>query len=219
MTKSGDPRIKPRQLGPVATDSLDPTRVRRSARREAQAHFAEDEKAAALARLEMGLMRATEAFTNWVVELHRRSAGFPLSFQDIALLHSVCLRGGTPSLSEMLLFMHRHDLAALQYSFRKLERHGYVKRVRGASRREVAYEITALGKEITDAYSALRHAVLSPVLGSIREFTDQIHDAAAVLERMIGLYDQAVQALLNEHLMKRPFAHTPPSDSGDGASE
>jgi predicted MarR family transcription regulator len=194
---------KPRSAGHVPMTTLGQPNGKSDKPGESVLHFAQDAESAALARLEMGLMRATEAFTNWAVELHRKSSGVHLAFPDIALLHSVRLRGGTPSLSEMLLFMHRHDLAALQYSFRKLERHGFVKRVRGASKREVAYQITALGREATDAYSELRHQVLIPVVRCLTDFTDNIHDAAAVIERMIGLYDQAVQALLNEHLMKR----------------
>lgn len=201
---------KARSAGGVPIASLGQQAARAERAAEVIPHFAQDAESAALARLEMGLMRATEAFTNWAVELHRKSSGVHLAFQDIALLHSVRLRGGTPSLSEMLLFMHRHDLAALQYSFRKLERHGFVKRVRGASKREVAYQITALGREATDAYSELRHQVLIPVVRCLTDFTDNIHDAAAVIERMIGLYDQAVQALLNEHLMKRPPAAPTP---------
>lgn len=171
-------------------------------------HLAADAHAAALTRLELGVMRAQEAFASWAVELNKHVAGETLSYQDVALLHSVRLRGGSPSLTDMLIFLHRHDLAALQYSFRKLERLGLVRRLRGAMRREISYDVTDKGREITEAYARLRHEVLVKLLGGIVDMDRSMHDAASVLERMVGIYDQATQTILNEHLLAQSNPHT-----------
>jgi predicted MarR family transcription regulator len=171
-------------------------------------HLVADRHAAALTRLELGVMRAQEAFASWAVELNKHVAGEQLSYQDVALLHSVRLRGGTPTLTDMLIFLHRHDLAALQYSFRKLEKHGLVRRSRGAMRREITYDVTDKGRHLTDAYARLRHEVLVKLVGGIMDMDESMHAAAAVLERMVGIYDQATQSILNEHLLAQSSAYT-----------
>lgn len=179
-----------------------------SKRESANEHLAEDGRAASLARLEMGLLRAHAALASWVAELNRRVSGISLALQDIVLLHSVRLRGGTPTLAEMLVFLHRHDLASLQYSFRKLEKHGLVERMRGASKRESAYRITEFGRTVTEGYSQLRFEVLVPALTFLGGTSEEIHHAATVMERLIALYDQGAQTLMNQDLL-RP--HVPPS--------
>jgi predicted MarR family transcription regulator len=163
----------------------------------------------------MGIMRAQEAFASWSVELHKHSGDVQLSFQDIALLHCVRLRGGTPSLSDMLVFLHRTDLAALQYSFRKLERAGLVRRLKGAARREVVYDPTEAGRAVTDRYAGLRQEMLVQLVMEFVDMDRAMHDAATVLERMVGIYDQATQSILNENLLGRPMAQAP---TGGGES-
>jgi predicted MarR family transcription regulator len=182
-------------------------------RNDEHLHLVADTHAAALTRLEMGVLRAQEAFASWAVELSKHCAAGQLSFQDIALLHCVRLRGGTPTLSDMLIFLHRTDLAALQYAFRKLEKLGLVRRVRGAARREVAYEATDKGRSITNDYARRRHEILVRLVADIVDMDRSMHAAAAVLERMVGIYDQATQSVLNEHLLAQTTPYTRSSRS------
>lgn len=171
--------------------------------RTSECHLAHTSYAATLTRLELGVMRIQGAFSSWVIELHKHSNGPQLSFQDIALLHCVRLRSGTPSLGEMLIFQHRHDLSSLQYGFKKLESLGCLRKVRGANRRETAYEMTEFGNQITDRYADLRDRMLVRLCADVVGMDQAMNDAAAVLERMTGLYDQATQSLLNEHILQR----------------
>jgi predicted MarR family transcription regulator len=165
-------------------------------------HLAASSRAAALTRLELALMRSYEALTGSALEIHKNVGGPPLSWQDVALLHSVRLRGGTPTLTDMLVFLHRHDLAALQYSFRKLETAGLVKKVRGPSRRERAYAITDAGIALTDQHSRMRGEVTVALAADIVDIDRGLHVAATVLERLIGLYDQATAAVLNGRVLR-----------------
>jgi predicted MarR family transcription regulator len=124
-----------------------------------------------------------------------------MSFQEAALLHCVRLRGGTTTLAEMLIFLHRHDLASVNYSLRKLEQLGLIKRRRGPYRREVAYAITERGQEITEAYSRFRQRVLVERFREIPGMQQTANEVAAVVERMIGIYDQATQSIMNQPLI------------------
>jgi predicted MarR family transcription regulator len=160
-----------------------------------------DALAASLTRFEMGIMRLYEAFSSWALELQKYVSGYQLSFQECALLHCVRLRGGSTTLAEMMMFLHRHDLAAINYSLRKLEQHGLIKRMKGPFRREVAYAITDSGRAITDAYGRMRHQVLVKLCREVLGMQASTADAAAVMERMIGIYDQASQSILNQSLI------------------
>lgn len=160
-----------------------------------------DALAASLTRFEMGVMRLYEAFSSWALELQKYVSGYQLSFQECALLHCVRLRGGSTTLAEMMIFLHRHDLAAINYSLRKLEQHGLIKRMKGPFRREVAYAITDSGRTITDAYGRMRHQVLVKLCREVLGMQASTAEAAGVIERMIGIYDQASQSILNQSLI------------------
>jgi predicted MarR family transcription regulator len=148
----------------------------------------------------MGVMRAHEALASWAVEAHKHLGDQPLDWQEAAVLHCVRLRGENPTLAELLLFLHRHDLAALQYCLRKLERYGLIRRSCGASRREIAYSITEKGRELTDAYVEFRHELLVGLCSQVVGMEQTMTDAAGALERLIGMYDQAQQSVLNRRL-------------------
>ncbi|MCZ8131151.1 MAG: winged helix DNA-binding protein [Steroidobacteraceae bacterium] len=154
-----------------------------------------------LTRFELGIVRVYEAFSSWALELQKYVSGHQVSFQEVALLHCVRLRGGVTTLAEMMMFLHRHDLAAINYSLRKLEQNGWIKRMRGPYRREVAYAITDAGREVTDAYGRMRDKVLVALCREVLGMQASTNDAAAVLERMIGIYDQATQQILNQSLI------------------
>jgi predicted MarR family transcription regulator len=154
--------------------------------------------------MELALMRCYEAFSGSAVEIHKQVGGPPLSWQDLALLHSVRLRGGNPTLTDMLVFLHRHDLASLQYSFRKLESLGLVRKVRGPSRRERAYAVTEAAIALTDEHSKMRAEITVALCEEIIGLDDNMHVAAAVLERMVGMYDQATQTVLNGRVLRGP---------------
>jgi predicted MarR family transcription regulator len=89
-------------------------------------------EATALTRLELAIFRVYEAFGRWAVELHRLcdEGARPIGFHDIALLHCIRMRGHEPSVSELLHFLNRHDIANVQYSIKKLTKCGLVKALR-----------------------------------------------------------------------------------------
>lgn len=164
-------------------------------------HLAQDSTAAALTRLEMAIVRSSAAFARWAPELHKLISGSQVSFQDAAILHCIRLRGGSTTLAEMMLFLNRNDLAAVQYSLRKLEKSGLVRKAKGPQRREIYYSITDQALEQTDLYAKKRHEILVSLFKDVTGLEAGMEHAAAVLERMPGIYDQATQVVLNQSLL------------------
>ena len=174
-------------------------------------HMSGDTLAATLTRLELGMMRASEALASWAVEAHNQlGPDNQLNWQEASVLHCVRLRGENPTLAELLLFLHRHDLAALQYCLRKLEKFGLIRRSRGASRREISFSITEKGRALTDAYVAVRQDLLVSLCREVVDMEETMTQAAGALERLIGIYDQATQSVLNHRLTRA--VPNPPKD-------
>jgi predicted MarR family transcription regulator len=157
--------------------------------------------AAMLTRLELAIMRSSAAFSRWAPELHKLATDQQLTYQEACVLHCLRLRGGSSTLAELLIFLHRHDLAALQYSLRKLEKAGLVRRAKGSQRREIYYYITEKGQSQTDAYAEQRKQLLVSLCDDVVGLQANMGTAAKVLERLTSLYDQATQDALNQHLL------------------
>lgn len=155
-------------------------------------------QAAALTRIELGIIRITEGFARWVEELNKFASGESLSYQDVTVLHAIRMLGGAHNLSEILMFLHRHDVSTIHYCLRKLENAELVEKAAGASKRETNYALTEKGQDATAAYAALRESHLLSRISQMRVFDEGLEDAAEVVEQMIGTYEQAAQALLSE---------------------
>jgi predicted MarR family transcription regulator len=158
-------------------------------------------EAAALTRAELAMIRANEAFARWIVLLHRCVDGTSLGWQDVALLHVIRMCGGAQNLSELLLFLNRNDVSTIQYSLRKLEQFGLIVRVAGRSKREAGFQLTERGYSATRRYAAQREALLVGLLGEINGFAASLDNAAAVIERLTAMFDQATKAVLNSKVI------------------
>ncbi len=159
---------------------------------------------AALTRTELAVIRTTQAFERWSVFLHSTVSDERLSAQDVWILHSIRMRGGAQNLSELLLFLNRNDVSTIQYSLRKIEQAGLIERITGNSKREAGYRLTSVGKSTTDDYAKLRDELLVELGEDIRDFEERLFAAAATLERLTGIYDQATQMVLNRRIMQAP---------------
>lgn len=159
------------------------------------------QESSTLTRAELAMIRALEAFSRWAYFLHKSVSGTPLGAQDVALLHSIRMRGGAQNLSELLLFLNRNDVSTIQYSLRKIEQSGLIERITGNSRREAGYRLTPAGIEATSAYAALREELMVVLVGEVKGLVDSLGEAASTLERLASLYDQSTQTVLNRRIL------------------
>jgi predicted MarR family transcription regulator len=156
---------------------------------------------AALTRLELAINRVIEGLTRWSLEGHQHIIMRGLSYSDLLLLHSIRMRGGSAGMMDLLTFLNRHDLSNLQYSLKKLERFGLIEKTAGVGRREVSYQPCAAAHEVMGQYASVRNACLVSLLSELDEFDGAMNKAAAVLERLVGLYEQATQTHSNEMIL------------------
>ncbi|MEO0410485.1 MAG: winged helix DNA-binding protein [Pseudomonadota bacterium] len=164
-------------------------------------YMTQSDMASLLTRTELAMIRAVEAFSRWSVFLNKAVSEAALAHQDIWILHSIRMRGGAQNLSELLLFLNRNDVSSIQYSLKKLERHGLVERVVGNSKREAGYTLTADGEEITAAYAQLRDQLLLDIVSDQTNIEPALMQSAQTMERLTSVYDQATQVVLNRRIL------------------
>lgn len=164
-------------------------------------YMTKGERAEALTRAELSIVRSLEAFSRWSHFLHKNVSKAPLSAHDVWLLHAIRMCGGAQSLSELLLFLNRNDVSTLQYSLKKIEQCGLIERIVGNSKREAGYRLTDAGIEATDAYAEIRSEILLKLISEVNGLVDALPAVAEALERLTGIYDQSTQAVLNRRIM------------------
>ncbi len=95
-------------------------------------------------------------------------------------------------ISELARLLKRDDLSNLQYGTRKLLKAGLIEKSRhaGRSKKDVTYQVSALGRDVTDRYASFRKELL---VSMTRETAGKLdfETLARALNMMSAMYDQA----------------------------
>jgi predicted MarR family transcription regulator len=110
---------------------------------------------------------------------------------DTALLHVIRMHERPKSISELARLLKRDDLSNLQYGVRKILKAGRIgKSGHSGSKKEVAYQVSVLGREVTDRYAGFRKELLISMAQATAGNLD-FESLARALTMMSAIYDQA----------------------------
>jgi predicted MarR family transcription regulator len=138
-------------------------------------------------------MRSFEAFGRWQAECLANVIDFDASGPENALLHIIRMNDRRKSIHDLANMTNREDIPNIQYSLRKLIKGGFIVRT-GSGRAGVLYEVTPLGREVTERYASVRATLLIAAVRRVPEIARSLEDAARLLELMTGIYAQAARA-------------------------
>jgi predicted MarR family transcription regulator len=155
-------------------------------------HLARTPQEMHVAELEYALIRCFEAFGHWQAECLASVAGFSASGPENALLHMIRMNDRPKSMRDLAHMANRQDIPNMQYSLRKLIKGGMVARS-GSGRSGVTYEVTELGRQITDDYADVRADLLVNSVARVPDLAKRLPEAAHALDLMIGIYEQAAR--------------------------
>jgi predicted MarR family transcription regulator len=95
-------------------------------------------------------------------------------------------------ISELARLLKRDDLSNLQYGVRKLLKAGLIEKSRqaGASKKDVTYQVSTLGRDVTDKYARFRQELLISMTRATAGKVD-FESLARALTMMSAMYDQA----------------------------
>ena len=155
-------------------------------------HLATDEFEVGLTELEFSIFRVSAAFERWQADCLGCCHGQPFSGTDTALLHVIRMHDRPKGISELARLLKRDDLSNLQYGVRKLLKAGLIEKSRqtGTSKKDVTYQVSALGRDITDKYARFRKELLISMTRATAGNVD-FESLARALTMMSAMYDQA----------------------------
>ena len=154
-------------------------------------HLATDEYEVGLTELEFAIIRVSAAFERWQSDCLACCHGQSFSGSDTAVLHVIRMHDRSKSISEIGRLLKRDDQSNLQYGIRKLLKAGLIQKTRdSSSKKGVTYQVSQLGRDVTDSYAEFRKELLISLTSSISGEKD-LEAIAKVLNLMSGLYDQA----------------------------
>lgn len=154
-------------------------------------HLATDEYEVGFTELEFAIIRVSAAFERWQSDCLACCHGHPFSGSDTAVLHVIRMHDRSKSISEIGRLLKRDDQSNLQYGIRKLLKAGLIEKSKDSgSKKGVTYQVSELGRQVTDRYAVFRKELLLSLTESVTGEND-LEAIAKVLNLMSGLYDQA----------------------------
>lgn len=161
-----------------------------------QWHLGTTPQELAFAEFQHAMMCLSEAFFRFTGRSLAQITGDQnMSGQDSVILQVIHSGNRPKSITDLQHFTNRTDVSNIQYSVRKLQKAGLVRRAK-AEGRGAAYELTAHGLEIVDAYVASRRALLADFPEVDDRLIGRLEDARRLAVTMTGLYDQASRYLI-----------------------
>lgn len=124
------------------------------------AHLSQSDDEAALTTLELTLERMLHGYHRWKAACLDTVGDYQLGGDDITILNTVRMDDRPCKLVDIAGFLNRTDISNLQYAARKLVAAGLIEKVNGSSRKDTMYQVTPLGREVTDRYAETRRRLM-----------------------------------------------------------
>ena len=154
-------------------------------------HLATNAFEVGLTELEFSIFRVSAAFERWQSDCLACCHAGAFSGTDTAVLHVIRMHDRPKGISEIVRLLKRDDMSNVQYGLRKLLKAGLIQKAGAAgSKKDVTYQVTPLGAEITSDYAEFRQELLISMTQSTAGNTD-FEPIAKALNLMAAMYDQA----------------------------
>ena len=158
-------------------------------------HLSDSDHEVALTEIEFAIFRIFAAFNRWMDDLTACCQDEPepaCSGIDFSLLNVIRMHDRPKGISEIGRLLNRDDVSNLQYSIRKLTKHGFIEKVgaKGA-KKGATYRNTRQGIDATNRYAKFRRELLIPLTQSISNSDQRLAEVTNMLTLLSGIYDQA----------------------------
>jgi predicted MarR family transcription regulator len=188
-----------RKAAPPAA-SNDPVPARRARVPE---HLGPSPHEEAVTDFEQSLICAAEAFYRFIgLLLGPEGRRHNLAGPDNVILQQLVAAPEPRGVTELARFANRDDIANIQYSLRKLIQAGLVEKAPGSTNRDTRYGVTPRGRELTEAFLAIRRELLMKPSAEIRDFDAQLRTAAQAMSLVTSLYDHGTRKITARDMLR-----------------
>jgi len=154
-------------------------------------HLARTPHEVATTEFEWALLRFTQAWERWVVQLGSLTGMGELSYIENVVLHVIRMQDRPKTAAQIARQLNRDDLPNIQYCLRKLEKMELCRKVREKASKTFAYEVTDSGRLLTDKYAEMRRHLLTEQSMIIGQVDSKLVEATKLINLLTGLYDEA----------------------------
>ncbi|MEX6725503.1 winged helix DNA-binding protein [Parapedomonas caeni] len=153
-------------------------------------HLAKNPSEYRVTEFEYTVVRFYEAFQRWVTTVGDMLVNSDIKFSEHLILHVIRMQNRPKTGVTIARMINRDDLPNIQYSLRKLEAAKLIQKTKDSGSKTFAYEVTDLGRRMTDEYSSIRSDLLMANLRAIADFEERIADATQLLSVLTGIYEE-----------------------------
>ena len=159
-------------------------------------HLSQTPHEFSVTQFEQGLLCAAAAFYRFYGALLGREGHIRnISGQDNVILQQIMAASRPLAVADIARFANRDDVANIQYSLKKLLRAGLIEKAAKTSARETSYTVTALAREWTKEFTALRRRLFTDPSAQMLDFDDQLDKAGRLLNTIAGFYDHGTRVM------------------------
>ena len=156
-------------------------------------HLAKDETELNITEVEYAVIRFHEAFTRWIITVGEITGVHGLNYSEHVILHVIRMQDRSKTTATIARLVNRDDLPNIQYSLRKLEAAGLVRKYKEKGSKNFVYAITARGERITTEYAKIRSDVLIRNLRALTAIDKRGEETAQLLSLMTGIYEESAR--------------------------
>lgn len=157
-------------------------------------HLAHSNTEVLVTEFEWGLIRLYEAFARWVSTASSLLIDEDIKFAEHMILHIIRMHNRPKNSITIARMMNRDDVANLQYSLRKLEAAGLIKKSKDKTGKSFSYVVTERGKQITDGYAAIRSDLLIRALSTISDVDGRMAEMTKMVSVLTGIYEEMARS-------------------------
>ncbi|MEM1110675.1 MAG: winged helix DNA-binding protein [Pseudomonadota bacterium] len=143
---------------------------------------------------EWAVMRFFSAFQRSCEQLASTAGAPDASFQELVLLHVVAMQHHPQGAASLARQLNRDDIANLQYTLRKLEGKGFIRKIDGLRSKTAMYEISDEGHKTVSRYAEIREKLLNSKTQMLTEIDDRLGEASQLLAVLTGIYDDVARS-------------------------
>lgn len=142
---------------------------------------------------EWSLIRFYEAFSRFVYTTGTVIVGNDLKFAEHIILHVIRMQDRPKNSATIARLINRDDIPNIQYSLRKLETAGLIKKIRDGKGNQFSYAVTELGETVTAEYHDIKAQILIDRLNEIQSAPEKLESMGRFLSILTGVYEEAAR--------------------------
>ena len=153
-------------------------------------HLASNEMEYKVTEFEWSIIRCYEAFTRWLASANAVIVDGDLKVSEYLILQVIGMLDRPRNGMTIARMINRDDVANVQYSLRKLESYGLIRKKKEAGSKIHAFEVTEKGQKACAEFAVIRRELLIESDKGLENLNEKVSNATQFLSILTGVYEE-----------------------------